>query len=185
MKLKTVYENDKYQETQKKIAELKAREQGLIQRVESIRQGLSDSDVALTTQARRVLDGEQVSFQANPDIEPLYAELRIVKKAIQLAESDLRNIHQKAAKEIVSQAEPEAKQIAKGTLKALQTLSDAIGKEILFYDELSRAGVGPDTRPAHWNLRPLIRESLLRGYELSSGNNPLRQCLNEYKLFWK
>ena len=180
-KMMNIFDDANYCKAQKKLQDLKQKAAAIENQIEAALQ--SRTDGAELEAARKMLDGQDPCLPTGTEIETLRAQLGVVNVAIKLAENDELAARMQAGSLLCESRMTEAQAKAARTAKALSELSAAIEDEQQFYGEIECGGAGKQ-KPAHWVIRPAIRELLRGGYPLSSGNCPLTQCLNEYRQFW-
>ena len=182
--IKSVYENEEFLKAQQKVEELQEKEKSLQYQIEQCRNGRTED--AIAAEAKKLLSGKQPNVNVNSDLEILHGELRIVKKALTMAQAEAANVKRQIAFEICKQFEPEATAAALKTIDALENLADAIQAEQDFYTLLRSCGVGRDSMPGYWQVSGWIQRTTGGGsYPFTNPNNPLRQEINRYKGNWK
>lgn len=183
-KIKSVYEDEMYQEVKRQLDDLMAQENALLIDIEQARD-TKQYEQNTAEQAQALLDGkplDSVGFRQGV-LDELHNKLRIIKKAVQLKQAELTKIQTKVGTELCRQLEPEAKAAAVATHEAIQALITAMENEHYFYNvRLRGLGLNSSCKPAHWMVRPsLMRVSQLGFRHL---DNPLVKASTELKRCW-
>jgi len=179
MKNVTIQDDADFVAAEKKLAELKAREQNIKRQLADLLHDQSD-DVSRETQ--RML-GQTVAERENP--EKLRIQLLSIGEAIKMQSAVVNDARRRAAAVVCQSREQDARTRGQATLNALEGLEEELAREMEFYNELKASGAGRDNRPAGWAIGPCIERDFLHGRPLKNPNSPLQAAIRQYRKIWE
>ena len=154
-----------------KLADLRNRAQGLRLSIDRIKAEYRVDSV--TEQARKLLAGETVTPPRHDRVEQMYAELRIVEKAIPLQEHEVEKTKNAVCAEQLNtpgMAE-HVNEIFRNTGAAMAELFEALKNEQYIRQRLKIAGIVN----AQWMGHPIFRSML--PVDINNPSNPIKSYL--------
>jgi len=163
-----VTDDPDFQEAQQKVFSMQRKEKDIIAQIEGVKKRGDDTG----RQARELLDGKSLEVAATDgSVEQLHRELRVVRKAVKLAEGDAQKLREAAERRIITAVEGEGRDVAKRTFDALAVLADAAEAEKEFYKSVRRLGVSDLTCPMKMRLNSHVAKIVFMGAEETSNPN--------------
>jgi hypothetical protein len=120
----------------------------------------------LTGMAAVFLDSGKIPEKDTKSMDVLHHNKRVIQRAIQLCSERYTQAEQAAAKSLVEILTPEVEALQKKVVGAFAALGKALDEQSILHDQMRKARLREEVRPAHWRERELenIVRQKLPGY---------------------